>query len=488
MRRSIKKKFALLIFLSTALVSTCLITAGTIIARKLIDSMYKDTADYASYVAAANVDPNEVKVIRDKVLEIYYNSDKITSSEWGSEAFDKYQALYESIYDTKEYQNVLHDLMVVQDNINVDCIYIFYAELTGDRYDYIYLVDADHGEPCPIGCIDSYEWADTWAKELIQHPDTGLDPYLTKTDEYGWLISNMRPIIGDNNETIAYACTDVSVNEIKSTQNKVTIVLILMAIVILTVIYTISTYILNRTIVKPIKELSEVAENYWADGKSGVRNDFAKLKNNSTDEIGVLTESMKKMETDINNYFIGLETTKQELGVVREESEAIREMANKNGLTGVRNKNAYNTEIEDITEAYRRGKVESYGIAMIDLNFLKAINDTYGHEKGDVSIKKICGIVCTVFDHSPVFRIGGDEFAVILINNDLKNIDHLVEKFKKTVAECEDNESLEPWERVSAAIGYAVYEEGVDSSAKDVFARADSNMYADKTAQRAQRV
>lgn len=487
MKHSIKEKFVLLIFLTTALVSTCLIAASAIIVRRLADTMYKQSADDASYVAAANVNPEEVKVIRDKVLEIYYNSEKITSSEWGSEAFEKYQARYESIYDTQEYENVLNDLKVVQDGSKVDCIYIYYPELSGERSDFIYLADADNAEPCPIGCIDSYDWADIWTKELVDHPETGLDPYLTKTEEYGWLISNMRPIRGADKEIIAYACTDVSMNEIRSTQNKLTAALVIVAIVILGVFYFISTYILDQTIVKPIKELSETAENYWANGKSGVRDDFARLTIKSTDEIGVLTESMKKMESDINNYFTGLESTKQELGAVREESEAIKEMANKDALTGVRNKNAYNTEIEEITEAYRRGKLDSYGIAMIDLNFLKVINDTYGHEKGDIAIKKVCRIVCEVFDHSPVFRVGGDEFVVILFNNDLEIIDSLIAKFKKIVSEYEQNESLEPWERVSAAVGYAVYQKGVDSSANDVFDRADANMYADKTAQKAQR-
>lgn len=487
MRGSIKKKFTLIILLTTAIVSSCLIAVSTIVVRQLADTMFKENADSASYVAAANVDPDEVRIIRDKVLEIYGSSEKITSSDWGSEAFEEYQALYESIYSMQEYQDVLHDLRVVQDGSNVSCIYIFYAELSGERNDFIYLVDADYGEPCPIGCIDSYDWADEWAEELVQNPDSGLNPTITKTDEYGWLVSNMRPIKDENNETIAYACTDISMNEIRSIQNKLTAALIVMAILVYAIIYFICTSVVNRTIVKPIRKLSETAENYWANGKSGVRNDFAELNVDSMDEIGVLTESMKKMESDINNYFIGLENTKQELGAAREESQAIREMANKDALTGVRNKNSYNNEIEDITEAYERGRIDSYGIAMIDLNYLKVINDTYGHEKGDISIKTICDIVCEVFNHSPVFRVGGDEFVVILINNDLKNIDFLLAHFKKVVSEYEENELLEPWKRVSAAIGYAIYDEDVDSTAKDVFKRADANMYADKVAQKAQR-
>ena len=484
MKHSIRKKFALLIFLTTALLGAFLIVVSTVVVRSLADVMFKDSADSASYVAAANVDPDEVKILRDKVLEIYRGSTKITSSEWGSEAFEEYQALYKSLYDTKEYKDVLHDLKVVQDGSNVSCIYILYPELSEDRNDFIYLVDADNADPCPIGCIDSYEWADEWAAMLAENPENGMDPTITKTEEYGWLVSNMRPIKDENNETIAYTATDISMNEVRRMQNSFTVALILVAIVIHVLSYLISTLILNSTIVKPIKVLSETAQNYWADGKSGVRDDFAKLTIKSSDEIGVLTESMKKMESDINKYFSGLEATRQELGAVREESRVIREMANSDALTGVRNKYSYNKEIEGVTRAYAKGKLKSYGIAMIDLNYLKEINDTYGHDKGDLAIKTVCNIACEVFEHSPVFRIGGDEFVIVLVNGDLKNIDALVAKFNKLLSEHEENTALEPWQRVSAAIGYAVYDLGIDRTAEDVFERADSNMYADKASKK----
>lgn len=177
MKYSIKKKFALLILLTTTIISACIITTSTIVVRQLANTMYKESADNASYVAAANVDPGEVKILRDKVLDIYNSSEKITSSQWGSEEFEKYQALYEALYDTQEYQNVLRDLRVVQDGSKVDCIYIFYPVFSEERNDYIYLADADHDEPCPIGGIDSYDWADESAEKLIEHPEIGLDPY-----------------------------------------------------------------------------------------------------------------------------------------------------------------------------------------------------------------------------------------------------------------------------------------------------------------------
>ena len=117
---------------------------------------------------------------------------------------------------------------------------------------------------------------------------------------------------------------------------------------------------------------------------------------------------------------------------------------------------------------------------MIDLNFLKRINDTYGHERGDIAIKKLCKIICHVFKNSHVFRIGGDEFIVILEKEEFFNAENLVKEFKSQINLISKDVSIDPWERVSAAIGYAAYDENLDSSVTSLFRRADKAMYAYK--------
>lgn len=59
-----------------------------------------------------------------------------------------------------------------------------------------------------------------------------------------------------------------------------------------------------------------------------------------------------------------------------------------------------------------------FAIVMFDVNDLKKINDTAGHQAGDQYLCEACKIICDIFKRSPVFRVGGDEFAVIAQNND----------------------------------------------------------------------
>lgn len=157
-------------------------------------------------------------------------------------------------------------------------------------------------------------------------------------------------------------------------------------------------------------------------------------------------------------------------------------MQKKDALTGVRNKTAYDSEARRLEWGIADGKRE-FGLAMVDLNYLKRINDTFGHEHGDMAIKKLCYIICHVFKHSPVFRIGGDEFVIVLEKEDYFDIKHLVKRFNSQIETLVSDSNLEPWEQVSAAIGYALYEPS-DICVADVFRRADKNMYDRKNEMR----
>ena len=111
---------------------------------------------------------------------------------------------------------------------------------------------------------------------------------------------------------------------------------------------------------------------------------------------------------------------------------------------------------------------------MVDMNGLKQLNDTYGHEKGNEAIRRTCSLICDVFKHSPVYRFGGDEFVVVIRERDYDDIEELVKQFN-TSAEATEGQ---PWEKVNAAIGYALY--AGEDTVEDVFRRADHIMYEQK--------
>ncbi len=206
-----------------------------------------------------------------------------------------------------------------------------------------------------------------------------------------------------------------------------------------------------------------------------------------TDEIDSLGKEFAIMVREMAEHMQKMIRASRQLEVSRKREHEMSELAIRDSLTGIRNKTAYDREVFKIEREIEEGE-KTFGIAMCDLNYLKKINDTYGHEKGDMAIQKLCRVICITFAHSPVFRIGGDEFAIILKNNDYASVDSLIEKFYAELKALSYDGTAEMWEAPSAAIGYALYDEKVDrGSYESVFKRADGEMYRKKTEMKAVR-
>ena len=132
----------------------------------------------------------------------------------------------------------------------------------------------------------------------------------------------------------------------------------------------------------------------------------------------------------------------------------------------------------DFDEKIHNGDV-AFGVLMLDLNYLKEANDTYGHDVGNKLIAGASHLIADTFKRSPVFRIGGDEFVVILQNRDLEERNFLFEAFD---AECahtfvEINNTQLP---ISIAKGFSMFDPAKDTQFSDVFNRADEEMYINK--------
>ncbi len=157
-----------------------------------------------------------------------------------------------------------------------------------------------------------------------------------------------------------------------------------------------------------------------------------------------------------------------------EELKSARVIAYKDALTGVKSKSAYVEVEEEKNTEIRKGTATEFAVAVFDLNGLKMINDTYGHERGDEFIKSGCQFICKQFKHSPVFRTGGDEFVAILENADYENRAELQDDFNKIMS------THDGVEKVVVAMGMSDFIPGSDYTFNDVFVRADQKMYIRK--------
>ena len=156
--------------------------------------------------------------------------------------------------------------------------------------------------------------------------------------------------------------------------------------------------------------------------------------------------------------------------------QSAKRIAHHDALTGVRNSNAFREYADSIdSKLEAEGNHSPFGIVMFEINDLKRINDTRGHSFGDEAIQNASRMICNIYKHSPVFRMGGDEFIAFLSGHDYEQRDDLLKKAK--------SESLANKRSRSGpvvACGMAVYDPQIDHKIDSIYDRADKKMYENK--------
>ena len=483
MRVTIRAKTIILLVFFALVLSGTALSVSTSIINRIIEEHCIEHADELAASLALFIDGDKTMALRREVEEIYYSldpSERVGNEHWGTPEFNAYIARYEEAAASQNAKDLLEQLRKIQDVNNVDCMYLIW--MVPDSEDAVYLVDADPEEPCPTGNFDHY--TEFW-DGYFTNPEEGIPAYISDTEEYGHLITAGSPVYDNSGNIAAYAALDISMEELHATQESYVLLNGSLLLGLTVIMVFVGIFLVNHYVVKPLKTLSSAAMNYCQDSRNKLHHGFEALQLRNRDEIGDLYESMKQMESDMNDYYTNLYAAKQEIQATREEAERMNELANADALTGIRNKRSYDLEIRKLEEAVKKREL-AFAIAVVDLNGLKQINDRYGHEMGDLAIRRICDLICEVFVHSPVFRYGGDEFVIILRDRDLAHEEELRKRFLQELDTLSEDISLKPWEKVSAAIGIAHYSPEKDNTVENTFRRADEEMYRMKKKMKAQ--
>lgn len=240
-------------------------------------------------------------------------------------------------------------------------------------------------------------------------------------------------------------------SKVHDERNKVLMHLI-SAIIIVAMLISIGSITLAAKAVKPLAGMTEAAKRI-ASGDLNV-----KISYESGNELGILVRSIREMAAKLEVY------------VYRDK------------LTGLRNAAAYISKAADLDAQSKIVSDLNYGVVIFDANFLKKVNDKYGHEAGNELLRHAAQVIQKVFANSPVYRIGGDEFAAILEGQDFENRLALLKLFDIEVAEEHFNAAGDVL-TVSVARGLGIYENGMDFSS--VSKKADVAMYNHKAALKA---
>ncbi|MEL6109309.1 MAG: GGDEF domain-containing protein [Planctomycetota bacterium] len=191
-------------------------------------------------------------------------------------------------------------------------------------------------------------------------------------------------------------------------------------------------------------------------------------------------ESIKELENrareSIMEISLGLE---RKVAEMTQQQEELRAMAMVDSLTRLKNRSAYDLEVEGILDLHRRHG-RSFGMIVADIDNFKAFNDEYGHTAGDNVLKEVASCLDSHSrQYDTVYRFGGEEFAVVVADCDYEATERVCERLRSAVEALQveyDGARL----RVTASFGACWVEHGMLDKIESLFNQADANLYEAK--------
>ena len=272
---------------------------------------------------------------------------------------------------------------------------------------------------------------------------------------YSWFNVRQRLILNSMNNGMLLAIS-VPETELLKLQSQMLFRMLLLLVVILLGAVLLANNLASR-IIKPLQMLTDAASRI-ARGELNTPVNF-----HSNDELGELADSVRKISVELKEYIA-----------------YISAQAYTDAMTGIRNKSAYLDKVKELEQRIGESMAD-FTVYVFDVNGLKRMNDTLGHEFGDMLIRDAAGILKAVFPEDCVYRTGGDEFVVLDERASEEKIAALFATFDEQLAAFnKDNDQYEA--ELAVSKGAASFDEQQDKDYKSVFARADEAMYACKEA------
>lgn len=384
-------------------------------------------------------------------------------------------------YSMPEYNRILDRFYDIR-NSYPDIMYMYVYRLDHDGGTVIFDLSSVKGAEDAGIPGERYEFSDlfmSYIDDLCAGKEVGG---IIGPTEDGYILTYCKPIFDSKGKLQFHACVDFSIDALRKEDNRFMTSILLVAGLTGLAIMLFGIWWIRYRVTGPLNRMSRATEEFsYRTQQENERNILImeSLNINTHDEIETLYRAFISVMQQSLVYMNDLQKAESDIRDKEQKLGQISVKVFRDALTSVGNKAAYNSLAGELNEAIKDGNAE-FGIVMLDANNLKYINDNFGHDAGDSYIKGCCKIVCEIFSRSPVFRVGGDEFTVVLKGADYENRLHLLDELSKRFNASYKQTDKEAWERFSMSFGMAEYIHD-DTSVNDVLKRADTEMYVYKT-------
>ena len=386
----------------------------------------------------------------------------------------------EKNYELEEYRNIAEQYEKLRENYP-DVLYIYIYQYTPEGWRVVMDIDIpeDDDDEYYVGCIYPLtESFDPYTEDLKNGKEI---PVLTGMAEEGYLFTYLKPVYDKNGVHQYYLGVDFSMDNLHRQDIEFILKVLAIVIVMIIILLIIYIYIVKKYITNPLNIMSSSIAGLSYKTEQDRHHNIEimeKLNIHTGNEIETLYQEFVSVMKESLYYLTSLKKAESDIKGKDEQIGALSQSAFKDALTGVGNKTAYLNETKLLDNEIMAGTAE-FAVVMADANNLKQINDVYGHKAGDSYLKGCCHIICDIYKHSPVYRIGGDEFVIILKGEDYNNRYALFEQATETFDKTYHDMEKEPYLRFSTSLGMGEYS-ARDNIMELVFKRADKAMYANK--------
>lgn len=484
-RSSIRLRVNFFIVLVILLVA-CEVTAISYIMNDYqIDNFCKRLAYNSAENFAATVDPEFLKEFRKVAESSEYQQIREKAAETENDQLIKDYLTEKGLWD--QFESTQRSMCTYLENMDdIKYLYVIALGEKSARYD-MYLIDDYDNHLTRIGFYDERD------EDLINVDTTKyIEPSINNTNKWGYLCSAYAPVNDKAGKLVCHVGCDIDMESNVNERYQYLVYIGIATLILTTIVLIIAIVFVNKNFLNPLKQITKEAKKFEpGDDMTYDEAKVIKLNLKRNDEISDIYDVIRstqttivdhlddiaKLERDKERYQMMLRKFEEDIRNKNDKLEEISVEASTDELTQIGNKNAYNKRVDELKHKIDKG-IARFAIVMIDLNNLKGVNDFCGHKAGDVYIKGSCDIIHNVFKHSQIYRIGGDEFVVILTGIDYQNMDKLFNAAKDDFTKSFSDASQAPYHRYSASLGIGVYEKG--DTYDSVFRRADQQMYNDK--------
>ena len=371
--------------------------------------------------------------------------------------------------EDENYKTIYKTLDVINSNIHFKYIYIVKndGKYEDGRNKFVFIIDHDPIDPGLYG--DEVVHTDALESAFNGIPAVDLDAY---TDRWGSFYTAFSPVYDSNHEMVGIVGIDFESKEYENDVARQSDGIIIVSFVSLVIGSSIAL-LFSRQMLKRFRLLNRELSSLSTEvdtlnteivqkqseinlyGKEETEEDVDEQQNASVVD---LSQKMEKMTQELHRYI-----------------EYVHAQAYIDSMTGVSSKTAYLELVKEIEEKIKAGTAD-FKVIVFDINGLKVMNDNFGHEYGDMLINNTAKVIRTLYDNKQIFRIGGDEFIVIIENETDKTLEENEFDINKAIEDF--NHNLKEGDvKVSCSFGGANYNPRIDENFKQVFKRADEEMY-----------